>query len=566
MLVLAVFTAWEAIQVRIALNDVSLRMTKMVDQLAQGDVDQAQTNAELASDSADRALKYTRGPIWWTASKLPWVGDDVTAVRTVSEVVEDLTADTIPDLVDAGGTFGPESLSPKNGRIDLAPIPAVAPVLQQGADEIAAARNRVAGIPTAGLVAELRGPVAELQDKLDKAASAASSAALAADLMPDMLGADGPRTYLAVFQNNAEIRAQGGLPGAYALLRANDGKVTMVKQSRPSDLGTFAPDFIDLTKEERDLFSTRLSIYPQDSTFVPDFPRSAEILKQMWEAREPEQLDGLLSIDPVAMGYLLNGTGPVKLPDGQTLDSGNAAAVLMRDVYLNIADPQAQNDFFDAVAKRVFDQLLGGADDPKGMLSGVTQAVGERRLMVWSAHPDEEQKLAGTAIAGQLSGEVEKNPDIGVFINDTAADKLSYYLDYHVDVDPRSCGSEGNQIIDVTLTMKSTVPEGTTGPPSLVGPRSNAVPPGVMLNTFYLYAPADGRVDEVTTDGQPLPSASDTLNGREVSLVTLPLEPGQKRVVHYVVITGRGQTGDPRLTTTPAALGDGQGFIGSSAC
>ena len=41
MLALLVFTAWQAIQVRISLNDVSIRMTKMVDELAQGDVDQA---------------------------------------------------------------------------------------------------------------------------------------------------------------------------------------------------------------------------------------------------------------------------------------------------------------------------------------------------------------------------------------------------------------------------------------------------------------------------------------------------------------------------------------------
>ena len=538
----------------------------MVDELSQGDVGRAQTNSELASDSAHKALVYTRGPVWWTASKLPWIGDDVTAVRTVSEVVEDLTHNTVPQLVKAGGTFGPRSLNPKNGRIDLSPIPAVAPVLEQGAQQIDAGRARVAAIPTDGLVEELRGPVRELQDKLTKASSAASSAALAAELMPAMLGADGPRTYLAVFQNNAEIRAQGGLTGAYALLRANDGKVRMVKQSRPADLGTFGPSFIDLTKEERSLFSTRLSIYPQDNTFVPDFPRSAEILKQMWEAREPEKLDGVVSIDPVALGYLLGGTGPVKLRDGQTLDSGNAAAVLMRDVYLNIADPEAQNNFFDDVARRVFGQVLGGADNPKSLLSGLTQAVGERRLMMWSAHSDEQQKLSGTPIAGELSGHVEKSPNVGVFINDSAADKLSYYLDYHVDVSPRSCGIDGNQIIDVKLTMKSTVPEGTTGPRYLVGPPSNAVPPGVMLNTFYLYAPVDGRVDEVTSDGRPLPSAEDTYDGRDVSSTTVSLKPGEKRVIDYVVITGRNQTGDPTLTTTPAALGDGQGFVGPSAC
>src|SRR4051794_11238505 len=205
-------------------------MTKMVDELAQGDLGQAKTNSELAGDSAAKALAYTRGPVWWTASKLPWVGDDVTAVRTVSEVVDDLTQDTVPQLVQAGGTFGPGALNPVNGRIDLAPIPAVAPVLSEGAKEIEIGRSRVAAVDTDGLVEELRAPVHDLQLKLTKASAAASSAATAAELMPDMLGGNEPRTYLVIFQNNAEIRAQGGLPGAMAVITARDGKVRMVRQ------------------------------------------------------------------------------------------------------------------------------------------------------------------------------------------------------------------------------------------------------------------------------------------------------------------------------------------------
>lgn len=566
VLVLLVFTAWQAIQVRIALNDVSIRMTKMVDELAQGDVDEAETNADLAGDSASKALAYTRGPVWWTASKLPWIGDDVTAVRTVSEVVEDLTDDTIPDLVEAGGAFGPSSLNPKGGRIDLDPIPAVAPVLAEGADDIEAARVRVEDIPTAGLVEELRGPVADLQDKLTSAATAASSAATAAELMPEMLGAEGKRTYLVVFQNNAEIRAQGGLMGALAIVTAEDGKLEMVKQGRPADIGTFAPDFIDLTKEERTIHSTRLSIYPQDATFIPDFARSSEILTQMWEAREPEQLDGVISIDPVALGYLLRGTGPVKLNDGQSIDSTNAASVLMRDSYAEFPDPAAQNDFFDDVARRTFNSLLGGAEDPKGMLSGLAQGASERRLMLWSRHPDEQAEIAGSTISGELDAEAGTKPDVGVFLNDSAADKLSYYLDYEVDVSPRSCGSEGSQVIDVHVKMRSTVPEGAALPSYVLGPPNPITDPGEMLNTLYVYSPVGGRVDQVTSGGKGLPTAFDSYRGREVGSVTVLLKPGESKVVDYVVISGPDQTGDPQLTTTPAALSTGQGFIGRSAC
>ena len=566
MLALLLFTVWQAIQVRMALNDVAIRMTTMVDQLAQGGVEQAETDASLAHDSAEKALTHTRGPIWWTASKLPWVGDDVAAVRAVSEVVEELTDDTIPELVEAGARFGPGSLAPRRGRIDLDPIPAIAPVLAEGADEIAAAETRVAGLETAGLVEELRGPIRDLQEKLGTAAGAASSAATAAELLPAMLGADAPRTYLAIFQNNAEIRSQGGLFGAMALLRADDGKVTMVEQGRPRDIGTFEADFIDLTQEEHDLFSTRLSIYPQNATSVPHFPRSGEILTQMWEERHPETIDGVVSIDPVAMSYLIRGTGPLQLPGGRTIDADNAAATLMRDAYLELATDEEQNAFFDLVAQRLFADMLQGPEDPRALLDGLVQATGERRLMLWSRHAEEQEKLSGTAIAGELSGDVSTRPEVGVFLQNSAADKLSYYLDYDVDVRPRSCGSEGNQVLDVRVKMRSTVPEGADLPPLVVGPSTNASAPGELLNTVYLYAPVDGRIDEVALDGEPSLVNRLSYRGREVGGLTVSLQPGQSRVIDYVLITGEDQTGDPRLTTTPAATTTGRGFIGRSAC
>ena len=239
----------------------------------------------------------------------------------------------------------------------------------------------------------------------------------------------------------------------------------------------------------------------------------------------------------------------------------------MRDAYLNIADPQAQDDFFDDVARRVFKNALAGSDDPKGMLSGLTDAVGERRLMLWSTHPEEQDKIAGTAVAGELAGDVQQDPDIGVFINDSAADKLSYYLDYRVDVKPRSCGTEGNQIIDVELTMKSTVPRGRR--PAAVGRRARAATRSrrascsTPTTSTHPPAAASTRSPVVGTRCPPPPTR---YKGREVSSFTMSLQPGEKRVVDYVVITGRDQTGDPRLTTTPAATTDGHGFVGHSAC
>jgi hypothetical protein len=43
----------------------------------------------------------------------------------------------------------------------------------------------------------------------------------------------------------------------------------------------------------------------------------------MWEKRQGTRIDGVASVDPVALSHVLHGTGPVRVPGGR-LTSGNA--------------------------------------------------------------------------------------------------------------------------------------------------------------------------------------------------------------------------------------------------
>ena len=72
------------------------------------------------------------------------------------------------------------------------------------------------------------------------------------------------------------------------------------------------------------------------------------------------EVDGVLSIDPGALALVLGATGPVTLPTGQALTAGNAERLLLNTVYLQIADPRAQDAFFAATASSVFDAMLRG--------------------------------------------------------------------------------------------------------------------------------------------------------------------------------------------------------------
>ena len=59
---------------------------------------------------AASAQAATHGPHWSAVRVLPWIGHNVTAVQTVSEVIDSLAVDALPALMDATSLVDPTPL------------------------------------------------------------------------------------------------------------------------------------------------------------------------------------------------------------------------------------------------------------------------------------------------------------------------------------------------------------------------------------------------------------------------------------------------------------------------
>ncbi len=64
--------------------------------LSDGRTEAAKRNLALAQERADSAQGRTSGPLVWLGSKVPVVGDDVSAIRTATQVLDNLASDTLP--------------------------------------------------------------------------------------------------------------------------------------------------------------------------------------------------------------------------------------------------------------------------------------------------------------------------------------------------------------------------------------------------------------------------------------------------------------------------------------
>lgn len=551
-LVAAGYSAWRAQQVRedlFAARDAALVLKQAV---VDGDHQAADAALADLSEHSNLAREGTSGLTWRVLGALPVIGDDAEGVKIVSEVLTDLADDGLRPLVDSEQGLDVGAFAPVGGAIDVQAISAAADPVGAAKGAFAHADRRLSRLAPEGYLEPLRVAVDDLSDQIHDASYGLHAADRATDVLPQMLGAEKKRRWLLIFQNPAELRSTGGLPGASALLTADDGKIEMVKQY------TAFPEapkpVLPLSGEELAMFDVQLGTYYQDANFTPDFGRSAELMAAHLRVNERQPVDGVLSLDPVALSYLLKGLGPMTV-QGVTLTPENAVDELLHNVYTRIEDPLAQNEFFAEVARRVFASFTEGAGAPEQMLEGLARAARERRLMVHSFDAAEQAKLSDTIVGQNLLEEVDGEPRVGVYLNDATGSKMSYFLDYEVDVRATGCRA-GQQKYAGEIDLRSTAPaDAAKLPPSVTGSGEFGTPLGDQLVVVHVYAPIGGEFDGVVLDGRTDEIFFDKHAGHRTASFALSFKPGERHSISFRMTSGpdKGDATDVYVTPGTAA-------------
>ena len=507
---------------------------------------QMQTNVRSAQSSLDSSILSL-------AAKTPILGKNVTAVRTITSAVRAVADEGLPPLVDVADKFNSKTFNPQGGTINVDAISELAPSLAAASAAIDKADKIIQSVDASSLLRQLRGPVTDAQDQIGDAASIADRATVASRVVPKML--DGKHTYLLIFQNNAEIRATGGLPGSYAGLQVDNGSIKLVGQGTGASLGNLPADVVEETLQEKLLFTRLLVRDFRDFNFTPDFPRAAEIASAIIKQENDVDVDGVISLDPVTLSYLLKGIGPIELADGTRLTSDNAVDVLLNNVYVNYPDGKDQDAFFQSATGQIFDKVVAGAGDPTAVLEALTTATTERRVAMWFKDADLNAEIAGTALAHELPTGDDASPALGYYLNDSTGAKMQYYLTSSVTGTSKKCSDDGKQSYTTEMSLTSSAPADSASlPESIQGPGFGAQP-GSMLMNLFAYGPNGGGIDSVSFDGVETQSFQRLIHeGRPVAVITVQVNPGQTVKVGVNMHSGKNQTGPTTVTTTPSIV------------
>lgn len=544
LLLIVLLMAWRAWQVRSDLDGARTYGEALRSSLDRRDLDNAQVAMQEFQKHADAADSGTHGPTWWLVSHLPVVGDDAAAVATVARAMGEV-ADAAAPVLDQAAGIDAGSMRPVDGRIPMDPLRQIAGPVATLSRSVADATRSIEGLDGSyiGPLARARTQAADL---LSQVQPQLATAATVVRELPDFLGADRPKRYLVVFQNNGEIRATGGLPGSGGELVADDGRLQLVRTFSPVQAQQQTPARFSFTPAEDALYGPYLSRYP--GVFLnsmPDDDRAVQLFADGARTWLGHSVDGVLMMDTVTLSYLLEATGPVEVK-GVRLDARNAVDQLLYGTYARYATNPEQDAFFEATSSTIFDRLTTGSPDAGALVSALRRSFSEGRSHF--GFLDSGLRPLGTALSPEPGPATMR-----IGFNDVGSSKLSYYLRTKSAVST-SCTASGS-VLTGSATLTSTAPADVSSLPAyfnVYGLHWQPVSLGGELVQTVLALPRGMSARDVTIDDAATTVRRAMVDGREVLAVQVDIAPGATHVVRW---TARGsQQAAPSVVVTPGVV------------
>lgn len=201
---------------------------------------------------------------------------------------------------------------------------------EQARDELASATTYLEKVHLSDIPEDKRDQFAQLKKTVPVLLAGLDSIHTNSPAFTDVLGGNGPRKYLFLFQNNQEARATGGFIGSYGVLDMKDGGIRKFFID-----GIFNPDGqlkVDIIPPQPiRKVSAGWSLH--DSNWFADFPTSAEKAIFFYEKTGGPTVDGVITMTPTVLQRILTVTGPVYLPEYDvTIDSENVIPTLQYKV------------------------------------------------------------------------------------------------------------------------------------------------------------------------------------------------------------------------------------------
>ncbi len=108
-----------------------------------------------------------------------------------------------------------------------------------------------------------------------------------AEIMPEMFGQAGPRTYLILLENSDELRPTGGFISAVGHVQVSQGQLISMTAEDSYAIDDFTKVYPDPPQPLLDYMGSEQWVF-RDANWSPDFPTTALEAIQLYQVSRPE--------------------------------------------------------------------------------------------------------------------------------------------------------------------------------------------------------------------------------------------------------------------------------------
>ncbi len=492
--------------------------------------------AASSFSSADTSLNS-----WWArpASAVPILAQQVRALRTAASIGRSLSSTGAT----AFGGVAAADVHISGGQVPLAKLEALQPTLQASAHMLDGAARQVKAIRSPWLLSPIATRLNHENTRLVQAQGAVDKAVYALPLLPDLLGAHGPRRYFLAIQTPSESRATGGLIGSFGEVTADNGQIKLVKFGHLADLNTGGKPATRTLDAPADYVARYKVFSPQTDwsnvNLSPDFPTDADVIAGLYPQSGGAPIDGVISIDPAGLAAMLRVIGPVSVAGWPVpITADNAVQVLLYDQYATVssdAAAPARLDFLTTLAQQTWSRMTSGfTGSPEQLLASFASAVAGKHLLLSATRPKEEalfRRMNTSDAVPPVSGDF-----VGVITQNAGGDKLDWFLHRSMDYSVRLNPATGDLNATLKVTLRNDAP--STGN-SFYFATSGVNPPLPRGDSkLYLSIYTPWNLADASIDGSRVKLGSQLELGRHV-YSTGVIVPATKSLTVTLDLTGK---------------------------
>jgi hypothetical protein len=341
------------------------------------------------------------------------------------------------------------------------------------------------------------------------------------DLAPDLLGASGPRRYMVLLVNNAEVRPSGGIVSGIGLVTLNRGHIRLGSFHYYTDLAQHPYQRVAAPPD----FERRYHRFNADTTrwvnvtLSPDTEEVAAVAARLYKVTAGKVTDGALIVDPRGVAALLPRGTRVRVPGTHhELSARDLPQYVYSNAYRQLGGhTTVRHDALIAIGRAAFDALTTSALGGRATLDAAGKAIAGGHVRLISFHPSEDSVLRRAGVTGSLRADTTDR----LFVTQTNFNgtKLDFWshttLGHTCDV-----RSQGLTLCETTVALKNSAP------PGLSDYVAGATPYGQLRSLLEAYLPNDAILQRVLLDGQPATFSRQSEDGLSSVAVEVRVEPG----------------------------------------